>query len=410
MNQKAPLTVTQINELLRMTIDSNRLFASVSIIGEISNLKVHFASGHIYFSLKDEDSVLKCVMFRPSAAKLSFAPESGMKVIVKGRISVFTRDGQYQLYAEEMEPDGIGGKYLAFEQLKKKLESEGLFDDTKKRPLPTMPKTIGVITSASGAAFQDILNVLKRRYPIGQVVLYPASVQGIEAPASLLAAIKWFSANRNVADVLIIGRGGGSFEDLNAFNDEALCRAIASCPIPVISAVGHETDYTICDFVSDRRAPTPSAAAELSAPDISVLLDTVAAMQSRMHLAIDTKIQRLGERVRICSESRMLSSPMEAVLEKEKRLAQLNDRFTLARQRLIADKSAVLSALTAKLEALSPLAVLARGYAAVFDENEQVITRSDQVKVDDDISLRFGDGIVMTKVTNITKKEEIHNG
>lgn len=410
MNARAPLTVTQINELLRMTIDSNRMFASVSIIGEISNLKVHFASGHIYFSLKDDDSVLKCVMFRPSVAKLAFVPEGGMKVIVKGRISVFTRDGQYQLYAEEMEPDGIGGKYLAFEQLKKKLEGEGLFDASKKRPLPPMPKTIGVITSASGAAFQDILNVLRRRYPIGQVLLYPASVQGTDAPASLLAGVKWFGTHKDMADVLIIGRGGGSFEDLNAFNDETLCRAIALSPIPVISAVGHETDYTICDFVSDRRAPTPSAAAELAVPDVIALSDSVTAMQNRMRFALDTRLQRLTEQVRVCSESRMLSSPMEAILEKEKRFGQINDRFQLTKGRLITDKSAKLSAVTAKLEALSPLAVLGRGYAAVFDDQNHVVTKCEQAKIDDRLCLQFADGRVWTKVTHVVGKGEENNG
>ncbi len=410
MTARAPLTVTQINELLRMTIDSNRLFASVSIIGEISNLKVQFASGHIYFSLKDEDSVLKCVMFRPSASRLSFVPESGMKVIVKGRITVFTRDGQYQLYAEKMEPDGIGGKYLAFEQLKKKLESEGLFDESRKRPLPSMPKRIGVITSASGAAFQDILNILRRRYPIGQVLLYPASVQGADAPASLLTALRWFSAHPDHADVLIIGRGGGSFEDLNAFNNEALCRAIAVCPIPIISAVGHETDFTICDFVSDRRAPTPSAAAELCAPDVSSLREAVVVMQNRMRLATDAKIERLSEKVRVCSECRMLSSPMEAVLEKEKQFCRAKDRFSFAKDHLLAEKSASLSTLTAKLEALSPLAVLRRGYAAAFDNENRVITESSQVHVDDKICLHFADGKVMTKVINIFPKEEENNG
>ncbi len=405
MSTRAPLTVTQINELVRMTFDSNKLFSSIAIVGEISNLKVHFASGHIYFSLKDTDSVLKCVMFRPSAMKLNFVPENGMKVIAKGRLSVYPRDGAYQLYAEEMEPDGLGSRYLAFEQLKNRLASEGLFDEEHKQKLPFMPKRIGVITSASGAAFQDILNILKRRYPIGEVLLYPASVQGAEAAPSLIAGINWFSANKNMADVLIIGRGGGSFEDLNAFNDEKLARAIAACPIPVISAVGHETDFTICDFVSDKRAPTPSAAAELVAPDVISLTNTISAYRERMHMALNAKIIRLSERVQSCAESKMLSSPTETIEEKERIFLQIKEYFLLSGDRMVKEKGARLASCTGRLEALNPMSVLRRGYCAVFDEENTVVSSTKKINENDILSLAFADGTAKTKVLNIERKE-----
>ena len=409
MSVKAPLTVSQINELVRMTLDASKMFSSVAVIGEISNLKIHFASGHIYFSLKDEGAVLKCVMFRTAAMKMNFQPENGMKVIAKGRISVFPRDGQYQLYADSMEPDGLGGRYLAFEQLKAKLQSEGLFDDDRKRPLPPMPNTIGVITSASGAAFQDILNVLKRRYPLGTVLLYPASVQGSEAVGSLLAGVRWFSAHRDQADVLIIGRGGGSFEDLMAFNDEQLARAIAACPIPVVSAVGHETDFTICDFVSDRRAPTPSAAAEIVAPDVSVIRQSLDGYSGRMNSLLLTKCERMQDKVRYCAENRMLSSPIEYVSEKERLLLQSKERFDMISKRFVEERSNTLTHLSARLNALSPLAVLNRGFTAVFDENGCVISSVNAVKEKDVLSLKFADGTASAQIISIGK-EELEDG
>ena len=405
MNAKAPLSVTQVNELVRMTLDASRLFSSIAVIGEISNFKAHFASGHLYFSIKDDDSVLKCVMFRAAAMKMQFAAENGMKVIVKGKLSVFPRDGQYQLYVEQMEPDGIGNRYLAFEQLKAKLSSEGLFDEERKRPLPIMPRRIGVITSASGAAFQDILNILKRRYPLGEVILYPASVQGIDAVASLRAGVRWFTEHAKEAQVLIIGRGGGSFEDLAAFNDEGLARDIAKCPIPVVSAVGHETDFTICDFVSDRRAPTPSAAAEVVSPDVSMLSDTINDMKMRMQNAVLLKCDRFRDRVRYCSESRMLSSPMETILDKQKHFLQKKESFIAGAGRAIEQRDAKLSKLTAKLEALSPLSILGRGFAAVFDDKGTVVSGVNEVKKDDLLTLQFKDGNARVKVENVAGKD-----
>lgn len=405
MSNRTPLTVTQVNELVRMTLDANKMLTSIAVIGEISNLKVHFASGHIYFSLKDEDAVLKCVMFRMAANKLTFQPENGMKVIAKGKISVFPRDGQYQLYADAMEPDGLGGLYLAFEQLKVKLNNEGLFDENRKKPIPVMPRRIGVITSASGAAFQDILNVLRRRYPLGEVLLYPASVQGAEASESLYKGIKWFSDHQTEADVLIIGRGGGSFEDLMAFNDEKLARAIAACPIPVVSAVGHETDFTIADFVADRRAPTPSAAAEIVTIDIASVSDAVNACHQRIISAVLTKCDRLQDRVRYCAENRMLSSPMEYVSEKERLFMQCKECLENTAQRTLEQKEAKLLQLSAKLDALSPLSVLNRGFTAVFDKTGSVVSTVDAINKNDVISLRFANGCATAEVISIEKRK-----
>lgn len=408
MSARAPLSVSQVNELVRMTFDSNRLFSSICVVGEISNLKVHFSSGHIYFSLKDEDSVLKCVMFRMDASKLQFVPENGLKVVVKGKITVFCRDGQYQLYASEMEPDGLGGRYLAYEQLKNKLEKMGLFDEKRKRPLPQMPHRIGVITSASGAAFQDILNILRRRYPLGEVLLYPAYVQGAEAAPSLVAGVEWFTKYSDMADVLIIGRGGGSFEDLFAFNDEKLALALSICPIPTVSAVGHETDFTICDFVCDMRAPTPSAAAELVTPDVSALASAINAYPERMQNVLALKIDKLSDRVRFLSDNRMLASPMEVISEKERLFKQNEDRFDHATSQYMRDKYSSLVSASEKLQTLSPLSVLQRGYAAVFDSKNQVVSSVSQLENDKTLILRFADGKANVRVLDVKRKENDH--
>jgi len=266
MEQKNALTVTQLNEYIKMMFDSQPTLNRLLVRGEISNF-VNHRSGHFYFTLKDENSLIRAVMFKSAAMKLNFQPENGMRVIARGKVSVFPRDGQYQLYADDMELDGIGGLYVAFEQLKNKLAAEGLFDESRKRPLPRFPSKIGIITSPTGAAIRDMINVTGRRYPMAEITIYPALVQGSDAPRSLAAGIRYFNNADKRPDVIIIGRGGGSIEDLWAFNNEQLARFIANSEIPVISAVGHETDFTICDFVADRRAPTPSAAAELAVPD-----------------------------------------------------------------------------------------------------------------------------------------------
>jgi len=261
------LTVTQLNEYVKMLLDSDALLGSgIWVRAEISNFKHHYGTGHFYFSLKDDGALVRAVMFRFNAQKLAFEPKDGMRVLVHGKVSAFVRDGQYQLYVDDIVPDGKGALYFAFEQLKKKLEAEGLFEESRKRPLPRFPEKIGIVTSPTGAAIRDMINILGRRYPCAELFLYPALVQGPEAPADLMAGLKFFAEKKRV-DVIIIGRGGGSVEDLWAFNNEQLAYAVAASPVPVISAVGHESDFTICDFVADKRAPTPSAAAELAAPD-----------------------------------------------------------------------------------------------------------------------------------------------
>ena len=271
-NPKFPgaLTVTQLNEYIKGILDHDPRLTDVYLRGEISNFKNHYSTGHYYFTLKDEGGMIRAIMFRSSAVKLAFLPEDGMKVVAHGRISAFVRDGQYQIYCDSMEPDGIGALYIAYEQLKRKLEAEGLFDPSRKKPLPKIPSRVGIITSATGAAIRDMINVCGRRFPFAELVLYPSLVQGPDAPAQLIDGVRYFNEKQSV-DVIIIGRGGGSIEDLWAFNNEDLAREIAASAIPVISAVGHETDFTICDFVADRRAPTPSAAAELAVPETEEL-------------------------------------------------------------------------------------------------------------------------------------------
>ena len=274
------LTVTQLNEYIKRIIDTTPQLTSIYVKGEISNFKNHYGTGHYYFTLKDEGGQLRAVMFKSSAAKMKFLPENGMKITAHGRISAFVRDGTYQLYCDSMEPDGVGALYIAFEQLKKRLEADGLFDPSRKRPLPKIPMRVGIITSATGAAIRDMINVCGRRFPAAKLILYPSLVQGPGAPAELIAGVQYFNTVHSV-DVIIIGRGGGSIEDLWAFNDEGLARAIAASVIPIISAVGHETDFTICDFVADRRAPTPSAAAELAVPDTAELKRKIQNIVSR---------------------------------------------------------------------------------------------------------------------------------
>ena len=271
--QNGMLSVTQLNDYLKMWMDGDRVLSNLFVRGEISNLSLP-RSGHLYFTLKDEEGQVRSVMFRTYAGRLPFRPEDGMKVIAHGRVSVYGPSGQYQLYVDDLQPDGAGALALRYEQLKRRLEAEGLFDEARKKPLPAMPMRIGVITSPSGAAVHDLQNVLGRRFPLAEMILFPSAVQGAEAPEQLTLGIQFFAASELV-DVIIIGRGGGSAEDLWAFNDEGLARAIADCPIPVISAVGHESDFTICDFVADRRAPTPSAAAELAVPDMGELLQSL---------------------------------------------------------------------------------------------------------------------------------------
>ena len=397
LRERAPIepsTVTELNEYIKGRLESDVRLSRVLVRGEISNFTRH-SSGHLYFSMKDEGGQIRAVMFRSAAASLTIAPEDGMKVVITGSVSLYVKGGSYQIYVTSLRPDGLGALYLAYERLKQKLEAEGLFSEERKRPLPPFPKKIGVITSPTGAAVRDILHITGRRYPLADILLYPALVQGEGAPASLLAGLRYFSGTDT--DVIIIGRGGGSIEDLWAFNDEAVARQIASMPMPVISAVGHETDFTICDFVADLRAPTPSAAAELAVPDIRELILSLDAAATRASSALLSVARRkkerlasLGERLSLMGKGRMLDGKKQALLH-------LSERINLAVRMNLERKKAEIGAKAEKLEALSPLRVLRRGYC-VAEAKGNVLTSVERISVGDPLSLTFLDGKILATV------------
>lgn len=398
--QRRIITVSELNEYLKMLFEYDEILRNVYVKGEISNFTNHYKTGHFYFSLKDAGGAVKAVMFRSSAAKLKFMPENGMRVILGGRVSVFPRDGQYQIYAETMEPDGIGSLYIAYEQLKAKLEKEGLFAEFRKKPLPKMPKRIGIVTSPTGAAIRDMIHILGRRFPAAEIVLYPALVQGEAAPASIIRGIQYFNSKKDV-DVLIVGRGGGSIEDLWAFNNENLVRTIAASEIPVISAVGHETDFTLCDFVADMRAPTPSAAAEIAVPDTVELLHRVSRTEERLSLAVLRNIEANRAHLKRLASARSMTSPMNVIDDKRMALAMEEQRLAGRMEALIAKKRAGFIRDTAKLDALNPLAVIARGYSAIFDENGALIKSVSQTKEGDALSFMVTDGKIRAEVKEL---------
>ena len=399
MNTPKIITVSQLNFYLKSLIDNDQNLRFVFLEGEISNLTDHYSSGHIYFSLKDEKSVVKAVMFSYATKNLKFKPENGMKVILRARVSVYEPSGQYQLYVEDMQPDGVGALSLQFEQLKEKLSKEGLFDKAHKKPIPTFPETIGVITSPTGAAVRDILNILSRRYPSADIVMCPVLVQGDNAASQLTQAIKRFSESK-IADVVIIGRGGGSQEDLWAFNDENLARAIYDCETPVISAVGHETDFTICDFVSDLRAPTPSAAAELAVPDKDELTAELMAQRQYLSALIDKKL--LSFESSLDNSSRLLSaySPLNIIEIGEKDMINLSDRMLSVSKQLIENNTKNLTETASKLSALNPVAVLMRGYSYITDTDNKTVSSVSDVNVGDKINIKVSDGTLSAVVEN----------
>ncbi len=390
------ISVSQLNYYVKSLLDNDPHLSSVFLTGEISNLTDHYKSGHIYFSLKDKNSVVRAVMFAGNARNLKFKPEEGMKVIALCRVSLYEPTGNYQIYVEDMQPDGIGALTLAFEQLKKKLEEKGIFSDEHKKPIPRFPRTVGVITSPTGAAVQDIRNILTRRFPSVDIVLCPVLVQGAQAPAQLINAVNLFN-EYDLADVIIIGRGGGSIEDLWAFNDENLAYAIYASNIPVISAVGHETDFTICDFVSDLRAPTPSAAAELAVPDKKELIAYYNSQRQYISSIIDSKISKLkaslSEKKTLLSEN----SPEKNLLAISKNLDGLSKRFEVSVNRAYLEKSELIKSIGAKLEALNPVSVLRRGYG-IAEKDGKTINSIKELKTDDILKLTLKDGTVNTKV------------
>ncbi len=402
MAQENILTVTQVNEFVKSLIDASPTLARVSIRGEISNFTNHVKTGHFYFSLKDEGGVLRCIMFRSAAQHLPFVPENGMKVILHGRISAYVRDGQYQMYAERMEPDGIGALYIAYEQLKKKLEAQGLFAESHKKPLPKIPRAIGIITASTGAAVHDMIHVTGRRFPYAKLVLFPSLVQGENAPAQLIEGITYFNRTKSV-DVIIIGRGGGSMEELWAFNSESLAHAVYHSQIPVISAVGHETDFTICDFVADRRAPTPSAAAEIAVPSTQELQQKFSNIITRLWQYTESRLQSHRANVAHLAQNRVLTSPKNLLDDRRTQLVYLETRLGNAlKQKVMADRNAFVQ-YCAKLEALNPLAILSRGYSAVFAESGDVVHSIAQVKKDDTLTLQVTDGVITTRVQSVKK-------
>lgn len=396
------LSITQLTEYIRGRLDDDPFLGQVAVRGEISNYKV-YPSGHHYFTLKDEGAALKCVMFKSSAMRLRFRPDNGMKVIAMGKVTVYPRDGAYQLYCAAMAMDGVGDLYAAFEQLKKKLAAQGLFDPAHKKPLPKCPGTIGIVTSSAGAAVHDMLRILRKRYPLTKVRLLPVRVQGAEAPGEIAAAIRY--ANRyKLADLLIVGRGGGSIEDLWAFNDELVAHAIYESEIPVISAVGHEPDVTISDYVADLRAATPSNGAELAVPDQDALRQNLDAMSSAMASALSRQLKAARQHLNVLSQSPALRSPTGYIEQREKSLELLKNRLIAAQNQSITRKNQRYIAAVSKLDAMSPLKVLTRGYSMAQTEAGEVLRSVRQVELGERVSVLLSDGKLSATVMD--KKEE----
>ena len=395
------LSITQLNEYIQQKLDNDMLLNQVAVRGEISNYKM-YPSGHHYFTLKDEGSALKCVMFKGNAFRLRFRPENGMKVIAMGKVSVYPRDGAYQLYCTAMAMDGVGDLYAAFEQMKKKLAAQGLFDPAHKKPIPQFPGTIGIVTSSAGAAVHDMLRILRKRYPLTQVKLLPVRVQGVEAPGEIAAAIR-YANHHKLCDLLIVGRGGGSMEDLWAFNEEIVAWAIYESEIPVISAVGHEPDVTISDFVADLRAATPSNAAELAVPDMDALLQNLDEKSAAMAASLQRQLKSARQHLSVLAASPALQSPTGYLEQKEKQVEYLKNRLISAQNRNLASKQQRYIQNVAKLDAMSPLKVLTRGYAMAENEEGQLVRSVHQVQSGDTLNIRFGDGAVKTTVCD--KKE-----
>lgn len=399
-----PKSIYEINNYIKGLIEEEAQLQEIYAVGEISNFKKH-SSGHFYLTLKDDKSEIRAVMFRSYAQRVRFKPQDGMRVIVSGRIGVYSQAGSYQLYIESMQPDGIGSLHLAFEQLKAKMNEEGLFDDAHKKPIPKYPNTIGVITSPTGAAVKDIIKVATRRYPCAKIVVFPSLVQGTDAPAELIKGIEYFNIMNSV-DVIIIGRGGGSMEDLWAFNDEGLARAIFSSHIPVISAVGHEIDFTICDFVSDVRAATPSHAAELATPNIEEIAYRLNEFSQR---ALDTIINTVeAYRVRLddLASSRVLVKPLTLLDIPNLKLAGATDKLYKAFQDRIKQDREKFIQLNAKLLALNPMSVLNRGYGAICDSENRVISTVNSVEINDNINIMLSDGRISATVTKKERREK----
>lgn len=396
------LSVSDLNNYIKNLFENNRTLTSVSVRGEISNF-VNHRSGHLYFSLKDQDGQIRAVMFRSRAASLKFMPESGMKVIIHGSVTVYPRDGSYQIYVSSMQPDGIGALYLAYEQMKQRLADEGLFDEEHKLSIPAIPRRIGVITSPTGAAVRDIINVTGRRFPNAELYIYPALVQGDGAEQSLIKALDYLDKSR-LCDVIIIGRGGGSIEDLWAFNSEALARRIYDATTPVISAVGHETDFTICDFVADLRAPTPSAAAEMAVPDRRDLLMRLDSYDERLCVALKRRLSREKERLEHFKKITDKMTISNQILLRRERISIFADKAEMLISAYIDKKKSALASLAGEVNALSPLSILSRGYC-VAECDQAVIKSVNELNVGDDIDLILSDGVAKANIIDVIKEK-----
>lgn len=402
MQNTLVLSVSQLNRYIKMNFDADENLANIFISGEISNFTNHYRTGHLYFTLKDDSAAVRAVMFNSSAKRLKFMPEDGMKVIARGRVSVYEASGQYQLYVDDMQPDGVGALNLAYEQLKEKLQKEGLFSEHHKKPLPPYPEKVGVITSPTGAAVRDIINVLGRRFPYAEIVFCPVLVQGEGAHLQLTNAVNLFNSER-AADVIIIGRGGGSIEDLWEFNDEGLARAVYNSEIPVISAVGHETDFTICDFVADMRAPTPSAAAELAVPDTNELQYALLALKNRMFLNVSSGIADRRSRLEYLTSKGALKSPDEMLSNRSQRLDTAFSKMMSSYENRIGGKKVEFISAATALSKLDPMSVLMRGFAFVSDKNGKNVYSSQALAKGDKINVRFHDGSAVCEVKEITQ-------
>jgi len=403
ISQLQPITVTQLNRYTRALLEENHNLRDAFVVGEISNFRalsgLSHGSGHWYLTLKDECAAVAAVMFRESNKRLVFLPQNGMRVLVRGHVSLYERDGKFQLYIDDMQPDGLGALQMAFEQLKARLEAEGLFDPERKRPLPTFPRRIGVVTSETGAVLQDIRRILGRRYPVAEVIVCPVPVQGPEAAKRIAAAVKLLNKEQAV-DVIIVGRGGGSMEDLWAFNEEITARAVAGSQIPVISAVGHETDFTICDFAADLRAPTPSAAAELATPELRVVLANLTGRQRYIYSTVFRRIKICQDRLDALMRRRVMRRPKELVFASRQRLDAAQQRIWGATQAHIDAKKGELTRIETKLAAIDPMKVLSRGYAMALKQGKPA-TRVSQLSPGDVLELRLRDGACQVVVWGI---------
>lgn len=404
MDETKVFSVSELNGLIKELFDHSSIFQNVSVRGELSNYKV-YPSGHHYFTLKDNESSLRCVMFKSSAMHLRFRPESGMSVTAFGRIAVFPRDGAYQLYCSALIPEGTGDLQVAFEQLKKKLSDEGLFDESHKKPLPLFPQRIAIITSSAGAAVHDMIRILSHRWPMSKVLLLPVRVQGAEAPAEIVGALRY--ANRyQIADLIITGRGGGSIEDLWAFNDERVARAIYASEIPVISAVGHEPDVTISDYVADRRASTPSNAAEIAVPDASEQRQTLSSFSIRSAQAMDKRLKQMRGEIETLRARRVLRDAGAYLDDRRIELDRLRDKLGAVMESELGRKKHEQVRLAAALDAMSPLRVLTRGYSVASDENGVIVTSTNMIRKGSRLRLRLSDGSADCTVESVKKEKQ----